>query len=78
MDYLKNYDFNAGSDCSFGKGKSSPCLDLGPEGLTFVGKGDSPTGEALLIVGNEVSGTTTMYRLDVRPAKAKGPKDKKK
>lgn len=76
MDYLNNRDFNAGPDCSFAEGKSSPCDDLGPEGLTFVGKGDSPTGEALLIVGNEVSGTTTMYELDVRPAKAEGPKDK--
>jgi hypothetical protein len=76
MDYLNNRDFNAGPDCSFAEGESSPCDDLGPEGLTFVGKGDSPTGEALLIVGNEVSGTTTMYELDVRPAKAEGPKDK--
>ncbi len=35
--------------------------DLGPEGLTFVSATDSPTGEALVIVGNEVSGTTTFF-----------------
>ncbi|EFQ82633.1 LPXTG-motif cell wall anchor domain protein [Aeromicrobium marinum DSM 15272] len=35
--------------------------DLGPEGLTFVPADDSPTGEALLVVGSEVSGTTTYF-----------------
>ncbi len=37
--------------------------DLGPEGMTFVSPGESPTGEALLIVGNEISGTTTVYQV---------------
>ena len=38
--------------------------DLGPEGLVFVSAEDSPNGEALLIIGNEVSGTTTVYQID--------------
>jgi hypothetical protein len=38
--------------------------DLGPEGLYFVPAADSPNGEALLIVGNEVSGTTVIYQID--------------
>ncbi|QHY97839.1 hypothetical protein SSPS47_22270 [Streptomyces sp. S4.7] len=37
--------------------------DLGPEGVLFVAAKDSPTGEALLVVGNEVSGTTAIYRV---------------
>lgn len=35
--------------------------DLAPEGLTFVPAEDSPTDNSLLIVANELSGTTTIY-----------------
>ena len=40
--------------------------DLGPEGVTFVPAGQSPSREPLLIVGNEVSGTTAIYRIKLR------------
>jgi len=38
-------------------------LDCAPEGLVFIPAADSPTGAALLILCNEVSGTTTAYQL---------------
>lgn len=38
--------------------------DLGPEGLLFVPAKDSPNGKAMLIVGNEVSGTTAIYQVN--------------
>jgi hypothetical protein len=44
--------------------KGNPAAgDLGPEGLEFVPAHDAPRGMPLLIVGNEVSGTTTVYEL---------------
>jgi hypothetical protein len=42
--------------------------DLGPEGLDFVAASDSPTGKALLLAGNEVSGTLAVFELT--PAQA--------
>ena len=39
--------------------------DLGPEGVRFVPEDDSPTGRALLLVTNEISGTVAA--IEVRP-----------
>jgi hypothetical protein len=39
--------------------------DLGPEGLSFVPAQHSPNGKPLLIVSNEVSGTTAVLQIDV-------------
>jgi len=37
--------------------------DLGPEGMTFVSALKSPNGKDLLVIANEVSGTTTVYQI---------------
>ena len=39
--------------------------DLGPEGIVFVPASDSPDATPLLLVGNEVSGTTAVYRIQI-------------
>lgn len=43
---------------------SAAAGDLGPEGVHFVPASDSPTGEPMLGVANEVSGTVTLYAVD--------------
>ena len=40
--------------------------DLGPEGMKFVPAASSPTGKALLVIGNEVSGTVSVYQIHER------------
>ena len=39
--------------------------DRGPEGLTFVAADKSPNGKPLLIVANEVSGTTAILQINL-------------
>lgn len=55
--YINNRNFTAANG-------SPEALDLGPEGLIFIDKNDSPTGEYMLVVANEVSGTTTLYNIN--------------
>jgi len=51
-DGIKEYQLDAG--------------DLGPEGFRFVSAKESPTKSPLLIVGNEVSGTTSFYSIEIK------------
>ena len=39
--------------------------DLGPEGVHFVAAQDSPNRRPLLLVGNEISGTTTVWQVSL-------------
>jgi hypothetical protein len=39
--------------------------DLGPEGLHFIAAKDSPNGRPLLLVGNEISGSTAVIQLNL-------------
>ncbi len=39
--------------------------DLGPEGMTFIPRSQSPNGKPLLVVAYEVSGSTTVFEVDL-------------
>lgn len=67
--YLNNRDFSVsmedvvatepGADAV--QAALSQAGDLGPEGVTFIPAADSGNGLPLIAVGNEVSGTTTLF-----------------
>jgi len=46
--------------------ESADALDLGAESSIFVTAADSPTGAPLLVVANEISGTTSIFEVVVR------------
>lgn len=52
-------DSSEGMDCS----QVSVAGDLGPESIQFVAAENSPNGNPLLIIGNEVSGSVTVYQI---------------
>lgn len=58
VQYVNNRDFSQAPN-------SGNAGDLGAEGLTFIEAADSPSGAPLLVVANEVSGTTTLFQVDM-------------
>lgn len=69
VDYAFNRDLNAiysindNTTPAVVTGNVAQAGDLGPESLTFVAAGNSPTGKPLLLMANEVSGTLTVFEL---------------
>lgn len=49
-----------------GDAEAGTAGDLGPEGIHFVPASDSPNGQPLVLVGNEVSGTTTVWQVSAQ------------
>jgi hypothetical protein len=60
--YINNRDFSLATSSDGGT-----TTDLGAEGLHFIPAEDSPDAEGrpVLLVGNEVSGTTTLFAIDL-------------
>lgn len=54
VEYVINRDLTEGGDL---------VGDLAPEGMVFVAAEQSPTGQALLVIGNEVSGTVSVWEV---------------
>jgi hypothetical protein len=58
VQYINTRNFNEDHD-------SDGANDVGPEGLSFIPAASSPNGKPMLAVGNEVSGTTALFQIDV-------------
>ena len=50
-----------------GNAAAGTALDLGPEDIKYVSAADSPDGQPFLIVGNEISGTVSLFRINPPP-----------
>lgn len=60
--YINSRDFKA----TTAQIEANQAGDLGPEGLVFIAAKDSPNGQPLLVVGNEVSGSTAVYQVELK------------
>lgn len=63
VQYLNNRNFAVTGSLANDVADGGAVGDLGPEGLLWIPAADSPLANTpILVVGNEISGTTTLYR----------------
>jgi hypothetical protein len=63
VEYINNRDFSAAVDID-DPATFAGAGDFAPEGIVFIPAADSPTGEPMIAVSNEVSGTTTLFSVE--------------
>jgi len=56
------YDVTDPENATYVTYKPATADNYAPEVVTFIAAGDNPTGQALVVSANEVSGTTTVYK----------------
>lgn len=61
VSYVNNRDLSVSVEDG---GDLAAAGDLGPESIAFIAAEDSPTGSPMIAVGNEVSGTTTLFAVE--------------
>lgn len=64
LEYINNRNF----DPEFNVETGIDTFDLGPESLLFISSEESGNGKDLLVVANEVSGSTTIYEFTAVPS----------
>ncbi len=69
VQYINTRDFSVDPETAIedGNAPADAAGDLAPEGVTFISEEDSPINDALLAVGFEVSGTTSLFRIEKVP-----------
>jgi 2',3'-cyclic-nucleotide 2'-phosphodiesterase (5'-nucleotidase family) len=60
------YDVTDPANASFVSYKPQTAQDLGPETSAFVSAANSPTGQALLLSGQEISNSVTLYSIQTQ------------
>ena len=70
IEYTIDRDFSEapslGDNDADGVDESNPAAgDIGPESIVFIPAAESPNGNDLIAIGNEVSGSTAIYQINV-------------